>query len=234
MPFKFKQFSVDDEGCTMKVGTDAVLLGAIADCNSAKSILDIGTGSGIIALMLAQRSQANIDAIEIDKNSFLKAKQNFLNSPWPERLIAIHTSFQDFNKNTNNTYDLIASNPPFFSNSFKPLLEEKKISKHDEHLDFHDLISGAAKLLNPEGKLILILPYSKKENITQIALTHSLYLYSHLEVLPKATKQPNRVILELRHNKISQIKSNSLILRNPDNAYSDGYRQIMKDFHPFY
>ena len=184
--------------------------------------------------MLAQRSQARIDAIEIDKISFQKAKQNFLNSPWPERLMAIHTSLLDYSKTTNKTYDLIVSNPPFFSKSFKPLLEEKKISKHDKYLKFPDLISCATKLLNPDGTLILILPFSEKENITQIAKTHNLYLYNILNILPKAAKKPNRIILEFRQNKISQIKSSFLILRNPDNTYSDEYRQITKNFHPFY
>ena len=234
MPFKFKQFKVDDEDCTMKVGTDGVLLGAIADCGPAKSILDIGTGSGIIALMLAQRSRAIIDAIEIDECSFLKAEKNFHNSAWPERLTAIHGSFQDFSKNTINTYDLIVSNPPFFPNSFQPQLERKRIAKHDASLNFADLISGAAGIMKPEGKFTLILPYSEKETFIHIANDHGLYLQIILEILPKATKKANRVILEFRHIKIPQIKSSSLVLRNPDNTYSGEYRQITKDFHPFY
>lgn len=234
MSFSFKQFNIDDSNCTMKIGTDAVLLGAIADCNSAKTILDIGTGSGIIALMLAQRSQAVLDAIEIDNNSFLKAKQNFLNSPWPERLTAIHTSFQDFSMTTNKTYDLIVSNPPFFSNNFKPILEEKRISKHDDFLDFHDLISGAAKLLSSYGKLVMILPFSEKEKIIQIAMENNLFLSSSIGILPKANKKPNRVILAFVRIQTAPTKTSTFVLRNSDNTYSDEYRQITKDFHPFY
>jgi tRNA1Val (adenine37-N6)-methyltransferase len=234
MPFKFKQFSVDDDGCSMPVGTDAVLLGAIANCDSVKSILDIGTGSGIIALMLAQRSQANIDAIEIDESSFLKAKKNFHNSPWPERLTAIHSSFQDFSNKTTNTYDLIVSNPPFFSNSLKPHLERKRISKHDEQLNFIELISGVARLLKSHGKFTLILPYSEKDKIVQIAKTQNLHLLNIVDILPKATKKPNRAILEFGFIEPKQIKSNSFTLRSPDNAYSGKYKQITKDFHPFY
>ena len=234
MSFSFKQFNVDDEGCTMKVGTDAVLLGAIADCASVKSILDIGTGSGIIALMLAQRSQATIDAIEIDENSFLKAKQNFANSPWPNRLTALHTSLQDFSKTINKTYDLIISNPPFFSNSFQPQMERKRISKHDASLNFADLISGAVSSMEPNGKFTLILPCSEKETFIHIANDHGLYLHNISEILPKAIKKPNRAILEFGKDKASQVKPGSLIVRNPDNSYSGEYRQITKDFHPFY
>ncbi|NOX45726.1 MAG: methyltransferase [Chlorobi bacterium] len=234
MPFQFKQFQIDDDGCTLKVGTDAVLLGAIADCVPAKSILDIGTGSGIIALMLAQRSRAGIDAIEIDEISFLKAKQNFSTSPWPERLTAIHGSFQGFSTLTNKTYDLIVSNPPFFSNSYKPSSESKQISKHNVALDFMELVSGVAKLLGQKGKFSLVLPYSEKENFIQIAKTHNLSLNGILDILPKNTKKPNRAILEFGKDKTSRQKTTSIFLRNPDNSYSEEYRQVTKDFHPFY
>jgi tRNA1Val (adenine37-N6)-methyltransferase len=234
MPFQFKQFNIGDEGCTLKVGTDAVLLGAITDCSFAKDILDIGTGSGIIALMLAQRSQAKIDAIEIDEKSFLAAKQNFLNSPWPERLSAIHDSFQYLCIKTSKTYDLIVSNPPFFSNSFKPSSESKQISKHNVSLDFKELVSGVAKLLNQKGKFNLIIPYSEKENFIQIAKTYGLHLNSILNIFPKAIKEPNRAILEFGYNKPPQTKSSSIVLRYPDNSYSEEYREFTKDFHPFY
>ncbi len=233
MAFSFKQFSVDDEGCTMKVGTDAVLLGAIADCQSVKSILDIGTGSGIISLMLAQRSKAIIDGVEIDKDSYLKARQNFRKSPWTERLTAIHSSLQDFCEKTNATYDLIVSNPPFFSKSFVPEHEGRRVSKHDESLGFSDLISGAEKLLAPFGQLVLILPFLEKDRLINIAKKHNLHQFSCLEIFPKADKKPNRVLLELRMGEPQDIEIKSLVLRNPDNSYSESYFHITKDFHPF-
>ncbi len=233
MAFSFKQFSIDDEGCTMKVGTDAVLLGAIADCQSVKSILDIGTGSGIISLMLAQRSKAAIDGVEIDKDSYLKARQNFRKSPWAERLTAIHDSFQDYCKKANTTYDLIVSNPPFFSKSFMPGSEEKRISRHDESLNFSDLVSGAEKLLAISGQMVLILPFLEKNRMINIAGKHNLHLFSCLEIYPKADKIPNRVILQFRREEPRNVEIKPFVLRNPDNSYSKSYLQITKDFHPF-
>lgn len=231
--FSFKQFSVDDEGCTMKVGTDAVLLGAVANCGFAGSILDIGTGSGIIALMLAQRSQASIVGVEIDENSYHKAKLNFGESPWSERMNAIHNTLQDYCGNTNATYDLIVSNPPFFSKSFVPEHEGRRVSRHDESLGFADLIKGAEKLLAPKGQLVIILPFLEKERLINITDKHNLHLFSSLEIFPKAEKKPNRAILGFRREKPHDIEIKSMVLRNNDNSYSERYLQTTKDFHPF-
>ncbi|MCD4665845.1 MAG: methyltransferase [Bacteroidales bacterium] len=117
--FHFKQFNISDENSAMKVGTDAVLLGAWTDISETNNILDVGTGSGIVATILAQRSEANIDAIDIDKGSIDDAENNFDNCPWKNRLTAIHSSLQEYVKFTSKKYDLIVSNPPFFSNSLK-------------------------------------------------------------------------------------------------------------------
>ena len=115
--FKFKQFTIHQDKCAMKVGTDGVLLGAWAECANAKGILDIGTGTGLIALMIAQRSNAKIDAVEIDETASKQAKENIKKSLWNDRIEILNISFQDFSKSTNEKYDLIVSNPPYFQNS---------------------------------------------------------------------------------------------------------------------
>src|SRR5512133_2382473 len=134
--FYFKQFKVEDGRSTMKVGTDAVLLAAIVEIEGAGKILEIGTGSGVIALILAQRSGARIDAIEIDRDSVSQAEENALNSPWKDRIDIIHSSLQEFATQSSNNYDLIITNPPYFSNSLKSSDKKRNISRHNDSLNF--------------------------------------------------------------------------------------------------
>src|SRR6266850_1577807 len=146
-PFTFKQFIVHHDRCAMKVGTDAVLLGAWAGAAGAKTILDIGTGSGIIALMLAQRtpSYARIDAVEIEQSDFLQASENAQNSPWPEKIIVHHTSIQEYQ--TDSQYDLIICNPPYFINSLLPPSPFRKQARHAALLPNRDLLTAVKRLL---------------------------------------------------------------------------------------
>lgn len=132
--FQFKEFTVFHDKCAMKVGTDGVLLGAWTECDNCKDMLDIGTGCGLIALMLAQKSAAFIDAIEIDNTAAIQAADNFKNSKWSNRLTIIHKSLQVHANSTSKKYDLIVSNPPFFENSLKTPLASRNIARHNEHL----------------------------------------------------------------------------------------------------
>ncbi len=143
----------------MKVGTDGVLLGAWADCDNAKRILDIGTGTGLIALMMAQRSQAQIDAIEIDEHASEQAIENVNRSPWASRVNVINKSLQDYSKVENKAYDLIVSNPPYFQNSMFAPDKKRTDARHNSNLELEDLLKGAKKLLSNDGKLSIILPY---------------------------------------------------------------------------
>src|SRR5436190_6902240 len=140
--FRFKQFTIHQDKCAMKVGTDSVLLGSWVDTAQATDILDIGTGSGIIALMLAQKSFAQIDAIDVDGNACEQAEENFKSSPWMDRLHVIHQSFQDYATGTEKKYDLIVSNPPYFQDAFKPAEESKLKAKHGDLLCFAELVDG--------------------------------------------------------------------------------------------
>src|SRR5690349_21693086 len=156
--FRFRQFTIHQDKCAMKVGTDAVLLGAWVNPNGSQRILDIGTGTGIIALMIAQKSSAEIHAVDIDEGAFLQCKENFRISPWYNRLFPHHLSFQEFACAAESTYDLVVSNPPYFHHASKPPEEQRSQARHHDQLTFEDLVKGTRKILSAEGKLCVILP----------------------------------------------------------------------------
>jgi len=230
-PFRFRQFSVSDEKSAMKVNTDAVLLGAWVDTTGAESILDIGTGSGIIALMLAQRSDATIDAIDIDKDSFEQAKDNFQNSVWSNRLNAIHTSLQEYVKNSSEKYDLIVSNPPFFSNSLKSPSHSKTLSKHDDKLMHKELLASIQKLLNSGGRFCVILPYSEITKFKEQALIENLYCLKQFNIIPKQEKKINRSVMEFAQTKTGDFAESIITIRNTDNSFTKAYIDLTEDFY---
>ena len=162
--FNFKQFSVQQDLCSMKVGTDGVLLGAWTNTDNANRILDIGTGTGLIALMLAQRSTANITAVDAEANACEQAKINFYDSPWADRLQLVHSKIQDFH--SDQLFDLIVSNPPYFSGYYSSDNLSRDISRSaDILLPYEDLIAVAQRLLKEDGRLSLILPANQQEKI---------------------------------------------------------------------
>lgn len=229
-PFQFKQFHVSDSTSAMKVGTDAVLLGAFAEVGKAQSILDIGTGCGIIALMIAQRSEAKIDAIDIDKSSIEEAKRNFKNSPWSVRLTATHSSMQDYAKIIDQNYNLIVSNPPFFENSLESPDKNRNLSKHSRALSHQELLAGVAKLLSPNGFFEVILPLSEREKFINLALVENFYCQKELIIFPKKGKVVNRIILRFSDER-QEIEKSELIIRNADNLYTEEYISLTKDFY---
>lgn len=229
--FQFKQFSIQDENSAMKVGTDAVLLGAWNNPRNYNSILDIGTGSGIIALMMAQKSFAKIDAIDIDFNSVQDAIINFKNSPWSENLVAIHSSLSDYIKQSENKYDLILSNPPFFNNSLKSSSDRKNLSKHTSTLSHKDLLLGVRNLISINGKFAVIIPYDQMKSFFNIALIEGLYCYKKLIIYPTPNKPANRIIMEFSLKKENQIMEEELIIRDASGKFSEQYKTLTKDFY---
>lgn len=230
--FKFKQFSVYDNNSSMKVGTDAVLIGAWANTSFAKSILDIGTGCGVIALMMAQSSKANIDAIDIDESSISEAKRNVLNSSWPDKIKTIKTSLQDFVKNNDTKYDLIISNPPFFNNSHKPPDSKKKLAKHTDSLPFDVLILSIKKILNLNGSFCLILPYKEFQTFKDIIRIQGLFVNNITFVKPKKSKNTNRVLAEINFYENTEKKISRLCIRNENNSFTKEYIHLTKEFYP--
>ena len=228
--FQFKQFTVFHDQCAMKVGVDGVTLGAWTNVSDAHSILDIGCGSGLISLMLAQRSSAVISAIDIDKPSIAQAKENVKNSPWENRISVIHTSFQEFAEEYTRDFYLIVSNPPFFINSLKNPLPARTTARHNDTLSHKDLIVGAKKLLNDKGRLSIILPISEGNCFINEAEKETLYCSEKIAVFPNPEKPEKRWLLEFRKEKTT-CKESELTIEKKRGVYTEKYREMVKDFY---
>ncbi|HNX44651.1 MAG TPA: methyltransferase [Bacteroidales bacterium] len=228
--FRFKQFCLSDENATMKTGTDAVLLGSWAGVTGCRRILDIGTGSGIIALMLAQRCEAMVDAIEIDEASALQAENNVHQSPWPDRIKVHHTSFQAFAASTTERYDAVISNPPFFSRALKAPDPVRCRARHDDELPAGELIRDAVKILLTGGKIHLVVPFRDLKKWETEASFQQLYCINVTHVIPKEGKPPFRALVTFSGKPGSLIKE-SLVIHNSDGSYTDDYRNLTKDFY---
>jgi tRNA1Val (adenine37-N6)-methyltransferase len=214
--------------CAMKVGTDGVLLGAWADCTRTKTILDIGTGSGLIALMLAQRSNAQVHAIDIDENACKQAKINFENSPFSARLIVEKAAFQHWE--TSLKFDLLVSNPPYFSDSLKSPDSGRSFARHNDSLLFTDLIEKSVSLMNPGGKLAIILPFDGFEVFQSSTWKNRLFLCRKTLVSSLPHKPPKRVLLEYS-NKETDYEENVLLIEKSSKIYSEEYIALTKDFY---
>lgn len=228
--FRFKQFTVFHDKCGMKVGADAVTLGAWADVADAETILDVGCGSGLIALMLAQRSEGKITAIDIDENCICQSKENIKNSPWENRISVLHTSFQDFAARTPETYDLIVSNPPFFNKSLKNPLKSRALARHSDTLSHAELIFYSKKVMNPGGRLCVILPKLEGEQFVFLAEKKKLYCSKKVLVFPNYYKPAKRFLLEFRKVKTNCVEFD-LTLEKERGVYTDEYRELVKDFY---
>jgi len=231
MAFNFKQFKVYDDRSSMKVGTDAVLLGAWANAARADSILEIGCGSGVISLMMAQRFPGSrIDAIDIHAESVEQANENFKSSPWSGSLTAQNISIQDLSKNHSSKYDLIISNPPFFNDSLLPPDTLKRNAKHTASLTYHELITCAVNLLHENGKIVLILPYDSRDAFINMANEHGLFLSQELIIYPTVDKAANRFLSEWSRDQKKPGKKD-LYIRNSYRNYTEEYKALTKDFY---
>jgi len=229
-PFQFKKFSIHHERCSMKVGTDAVLLGSWVDVSNAKTILDVGTGSGVIALMLAQRTDDNvcIDAIEIEENDVSQAKENVSHSFWPKKVSVFEESIQEFEPAVK--YDLIVSNPPYFTNSLLPPTVHRKRTRHTEQLTFEELIAHSIRLLNPTGTLVVILPVQEGNDFKQLALKKGLHVKRQLAFHSRREKPQERWLFEFGFEQFKP-KEEKMILYESGDLKSSDYINITKDFY---
>lgn len=228
--FFFKKFSVKQDLCAMKVGTDGVLLGAWTPCQSITNALDIGTGTGLIALMIAQRSNAQIDAIEIDFQSFKQAESNFKNSKWNNRLRSIHESLQEYSR-TGNKFDLIITNPPYFLNAYSSSNKARNIARFsDETLNFDELIECSISMMHAESRLSLILPKRESELFIEKCRVNGLFCQKSVNVYTKPNKSIKRVLMEFGFsNNLSKVSD--LYIRNEYNEYSSDYIDLVKEFY---
>jgi tRNA1Val (adenine37-N6)-methyltransferase len=229
--FHFKQFDVDQAGCGMKINTDGVLLGALASAVNPSAILDIGTGTGVIAMMLAQRYPgACIEALEIDPLAAETATRNFRSSGFHDRLQCVNSSFQLFSvHNPTKKYDLIVSNPPFFANSLKNPDYQKQLARHATNELFADLISFTSRHLSSEGVCYLILPLKASAFIQNSALEADLHILRILNIKSYPHKDPHRQLIALGFV-ASQKRIEALTIYQSEKQYSDDYRIALKDF----
>jgi tRNA1Val (adenine37-N6)-methyltransferase len=228
--FQFKQFTIHHDRCAMKVGTDGVLLGAWTDTTAAGTILDAGSGSGLIALMMAQRSKATIHAVEIEKNTSEQSIENINRSSWKERIFVVNDSFQHFAEETKLRFDLIVSNPPFFLNSLKPDNPDKTTARHCDQLPVGDLMKFSSALLNGNGRLAIIIPYDLNETANGAALSESLFCIRRTIVKTKAGSKPERLMMEFS-KKPEPVKETELTIYANENIFSEDYKNLTKDFY---
>ncbi len=231
-PFKFKQFTVNQDRCAMKIGTDGVLLGAwVPIDDSVNSILDIGTGTGVIALMAAQRSEAEIiDALEIDTEAYEQAVDNFESSDWGDRLFCYHASFQEFVDEIEDKYDLLISNPPFYTENYKTSDVQRDIARFQDALPFDHLIVGASRLLSDHGLLALIIPYKEEERVIEIAANINLFPKKITRVKGNPTSEIKRSMLLFGFNQ-ANTKIDELVIENSRHQYTNPYINLTKDFY---
>ncbi|MFO7655548.1 MAG: methyltransferase [Bacteroidales bacterium] len=229
--FHFKQFTVYHDKCAMKIGTDGVLLGSWVGLENKKSILDVGTGCGIIAIMAAQRSHALIDAVEIDKDACMQAGANIEACPWSDRIYLEHASFQDYAKRCNKKYDLVVSNPPFFKNQFRPDNKLRALARHDDALPFGSLISNASAILTPYGTLAVIIPSELIRYCEKCLVTEELFITRRLNVRPTPDKPIRRILLEAERT-VRKVDEACMAIENgPRHDYTDEYKKLTRDFY---
>ncbi len=231
--FQFQQFRIEQGGCAMKVGTDGVLLGAWADVDGDDSILDIGTGSGLIALMLAQRnSSAKIMGIDIDEGAANQAKENAEASKWKERIEIRLSSLQDFTAQHRGQFSHVVSNPPFFQNSLKAPDKSRSTARHTDTLPFPELVECASLLLRDGGRFSVVLPYESKDNIIELGKSNDLNVSKITTVFPKADSLPKRALIELTKGDGCECRNDSITLETETrNVLTPEFKELTKDYY---
>lgn len=228
--FRFKQFAIRQENVAMKVGTDGVLLGAWTNLESASRILDVGTGTGLIAIMMAQRSKAAIDAVEIDEASCTQARENVERCPWSDRISIYHQTFQSFAHGQENLYDLIVSNPPYFIKSLKSPDLARAAARHTDELPQDELIDGVTKLLHESGRFSAIFPYVEGNIFVAKAAANGLFCCRRVNVVGKQGAGVKRLLLEFSKEKLP-LDESDLTIRDTDDAFTIDYQLLTKDFY---
>ena len=237
-PFQFKEFKVHQNRCAMKIGTDGVILGAWSSIeHEPQSILDIGTGTGIIALQLAQRSSAvTIDAIEIDEQAHEQCTHNFEHSSWADRLFCYHGSVQEFASEMEHKYDLIVSNPPFFKapkstgSQTQNTSQERAVARFTDTLPFKHLVVCAAHLLSQNGVFCTILPQKEADSFIEIAAQNKLFISKICTIRGIKTSKIKRCLLAFSLHQ-SKPKTQELTIEVSRHNYTQDYKNLVRDFY---
>ncbi len=236
--FHFKQFRLTDQGCAMKIGTDGLILGAwaakIARKASPQYLLDVGTGCGLIALMMAQKTSGIIHAIDTDRAAFETAQYNFEHSPWSKRLMASHSSLQKYSLHPPVRYGMIVCNPPYFQNSMKSPDKARTLARHSQELTFEDLFRCSAKLLSENGCLVIIYPVDVTEQVSHEAARSGFGEIKRLWIHPETERPPKRIISEFYRGKNLLTENIHLAIETGQrHNFSKEYQALTCDYHPF-
>lgn len=230
--FRFKQFGIAQDRCPMKIGTDGILLGAWAGGEHARHILDIGTGTGLIAIMLGQRaSSAQIHAVEIDQASCEQARENMAAAPWAKRLHLHAQSIQDFARTTDLQFDLIVSNPPFFTGGTFSDRSDRTQVRHTVKMPHGDLLAAVRTLLAPDGRFAVILPLIEGLRFQELAETYHLYCTRLTEVHPRQNKPVERLLMEFAQDKQPLRKDQLVIQHDKNNHWTEAFIALTRDFY---
>ena len=231
--FAFKQFSVQQDKCAMKIGTDSVLLGAWCPIeNNPFSILDIGAGTGVLSLMLAQRSHAEqIDAIEIDEDAYEQCVENFEASPWSDRLFCFHAGLDEFVAEPEDEYDIIISNPPFYSEDYKTDNSQRDLARFQDAMPFEELVEAADLLLSENGIFAVIIPFKEEERFIDLCAEVELFPVKVTRVKGSHTTPIVRSLLAFKRYELSVLTADELVIEINRHEYTDDYINLTKDFY---
>lgn len=229
--FRFKQFTVQQDRSAMKVSTDACIQGAWTPCfENVKKVLDVGAGTGLLSLMLAQRfDKVSIDAVELDENAASQAAENVTASPWGGRINIIHGDATQFE--FQGLYDMVICNPPFFRNSLKGTGNERNMARHDMTLGYEDLLGVLNTTLDANGYACVLLPYTEHLFWEQLLAGNGWHVFHKLVVSPRATLQPNRVVSLCRRGRHIKTQHEHLCIYNIGQSYTGEFRQLMAPFY---
>ncbi len=231
--FQFKQFNINQERCAMKIGTDAVLLGAWCPINNNPfSILDIGAGTGILSLMLAQRSNAQqIDAIEIEENAYEQCVENFEASHWGDRLFCYHASLNDFINEPEDQYDIIISNPPFYSEDYKTDNSQRDLARFQDALPFEELVKATTLLLSENGIFAVIIPFKEENQLLNLCAQAELFPIKMTRVKGTPTGPIIRSLLAFKRYELPVLSANELVIESSRHMYTEAYTKLTRDFY---
>lgn len=231
--FNFKMFAIQQDRCAMKVGTDSVLLGAWCPIeNNPFSVLDIGAGTGILSLMIAQRSNAEqIDALEIDEDAYEQCVENFENSPWGDRLFCFHAGLDEFVEEPEDEYDLILSNPPFYGENYKSENEQRDLARFQDALPFEDLIEAADLLLSENGIFAVIIPHKEEERFIDLCAQAELFPFKITRVKGSHNTPIVRTLLAFKRFELPVLSADELVVEINRHEYTNEYIALTKDFY---
>ena len=230
-PFFFKKFGMFHHRSTMRIGTDAVLFAQWVPIFESDYVLDVGTGSGIIPMILSQRNANSVDAVELDADSYEEAKLNFSISVWSDKLNVFNKDVRIFADEVNKKYDLIVSNPPYYASDVKPIKEKKVMARHVSTLSFRDLLFSAKKMMKENSRFALVLPFYESRLFIKEAEQLGFYLQKEMHIIPIEGKDANRVNMQFVLNEVNKLETEYFTIRNKDYSYTEEYKTFLKDYY---